>query len=261
MATVSNKTGKKRRPVKRVADEAKPKRMTADDLIDPLDDEPDGDDEEPEGITSLPARRRRGTSTVNKIQAKEKQRRALEMRKTGMTYQLIADQLGYAGPSGARQAIMAAMEATTVEPAHELRIINYERLNHMILSLWPRVHQGDTSAISTVMSAMRHQEDLVGLQRGVDKLELTQINVGEGGSVISAQVSQDDYIASIQRVLGMTQLHNGVLTGQAALPSADGDDRTDDESGEIIDGDVVAESEPQQEGASGAFSLDVEPED
>lgn len=57
------------------------------------------------------------------IEVNEKYRRALEMRKAGATFQQIADAEGYADRSGAKRAVMAALDKTLREPAEDVRDI------------------------------------------------------------------------------------------------------------------------------------------
>lgn len=61
---------------------------------------------------------------------------ALRMRTGGASYQQIADSLGYANPSGAQKAVMAALEQTVAEPADEYRKIELIRLDAVQTALW-----------------------------------------------------------------------------------------------------------------------------
>lgn len=71
-------------------------------------------------------------ATSRKISAVERHARALELRKLGLTYQQIADQLGYAGNQGAYKAIQAALRKTIQEPADELRQVECLRLDLLL---------------------------------------------------------------------------------------------------------------------------------
>ena len=48
-------------------------------------------------------------SQTRRVAAHERHLQALELRKAGATYQMIADQLGYASPKGAHKAVRSAM--------------------------------------------------------------------------------------------------------------------------------------------------------
>lgn len=66
---------------------------------------------------------------------------ALQLRSEGKTFQEIADELGWSGPSGAYHAIKKAREelreSGPVEDAEELRRLNNERLDALLRRAWP----------------------------------------------------------------------------------------------------------------------------
>jgi hypothetical protein len=70
-------------------------------------------------------------TSPRRLLAAEKQRRALEMKIAGATLEQIAAEVGYKGPSGAYQAIQAALKAALQPPADELRRLQYERLERL----------------------------------------------------------------------------------------------------------------------------------
>jgi hypothetical protein len=100
---------------------------------------------------------------ANQLTSHERKLRALDLRKAGATYQMIADQLGYGGPSGAYKAVTSALKATLKEPADELRTMELERLDAMLLPLWRRVQNGDERAVDRVLRIMERRAKLLGL--------------------------------------------------------------------------------------------------
>lgn len=88
---------------------------------------------------------------LRRVQAKERQRQALELRKAGATYQVIADKLQYKSASGAQKAVKSALDALGNDAAEDLRVVEGERLNQMLLSIWQRVQQGDLKAIDRAL--------------------------------------------------------------------------------------------------------------
>jgi hypothetical protein len=70
-------------------------------------------------------------TSPRRLLAAEKQRRALEMKIAGAILEQIAAEVGYKSPSGAYQAIQAALKATLQPPADELRRLQYERLERL----------------------------------------------------------------------------------------------------------------------------------
>lgn len=73
------------------------------------------------------------------LTAAEKSRRAVALKLGGASYQEIADKLGYADASGARSAVLRAMERHTAEDVQTLRQMHGERLETLLASVWPLV--------------------------------------------------------------------------------------------------------------------------
>jgi hypothetical protein len=99
----------------------------------------------------------------NRAVATDRHRQALELHKAGVGYQVIADRLGYAGPSGAFKAVEAALQKTLQEPADELRTLELERLDLMHQALWPKAVTGNLRAVDRVLSIMKRRSQLLGL--------------------------------------------------------------------------------------------------
>lgn len=97
------------------------------------------------------------------VNANDKQRQALELRKAGVSYVAIAERLGYRGPSGAHAAVRAGLKKTLQEPADELRQLEVERLDAALLAIWPQVKQGNHGAIDRALRIMERRAKLLGL--------------------------------------------------------------------------------------------------
>lgn len=102
-------------------------------------------------------------TSERRLAAAEKQLNALELRKAGASFQLIADKLGYGGPSGAYKAVESALLKTLQEPANEVRKLEVERLDGMWLALYPAMRSGDPSAIAQGLKIMERRAKLLGL--------------------------------------------------------------------------------------------------
>jgi len=105
----------------------------------------------------------------------EKRRRALELRKAGADYEAIARQVGYASGSGAFKAIQAALKDVVREPAEEVRTIELERLDRIMLGLWKQATSGDARAVDRVLKIMERRAKLLGLDAPV-KLDDADLN-------------------------------------------------------------------------------------
>ena len=109
----------------------------------------------------------------------ERRRKALELRKAGVTYDAIARQLGYANEGGAFKAVQAALRTTLREPADDVRKLELERLDRLTLALWPRAQQGEAEAIDRVLKLMDRRAKLLGL----DAPTKTESEVKQSGGI------------------------------------------------------------------------------
>jgi hypothetical protein len=106
--------------------------------------------------------------------ALERQRQALELRKAGVGFQQIADQLGYGGPSGAFNAVARALQKVIQEPAEAVLALELARLDAMLLGLWPKARAGHASAVDRVLKLMDRRAKYLGLDAPV-KVDLRQV--------------------------------------------------------------------------------------
>lgn len=92
-----------------------------------------------------------------------KQQQALELRKAGYTFEVIADRLGYAGPAGSYKAVTTALRNTIQQPADEVRRLELERLDRMQAGLWNEAIKGRWLAVDRVLKIMERRASLLGL--------------------------------------------------------------------------------------------------
>ena len=62
-----------------------------------------------------------------RIEVVDKQRKAVELRMAGRTWQEIADALGYANHTGAVEAVKTSLQKTLGVPSAEFRELTLER--------------------------------------------------------------------------------------------------------------------------------------
>jgi hypothetical protein len=99
----------------------------------------------------------------------ERQRQALELRKAGVKFQTIADQLGYAGPSGAYVAVKAALKATLQQPADDVRQMELERIDELWFIAYTAARRGDLGAIDRCIRLLRRRADMLGLDAPIKR--------------------------------------------------------------------------------------------
>lgn len=97
------------------------------------------------------------------IEKNDKHRQALELRKAGASYEVIADKLGYSHPSGAHKAVTSALQKTLREPADDLRNLELDRLDAIMLALWQPARQGNQGAVDRILRIMERRSKLLGL--------------------------------------------------------------------------------------------------
>lgn len=109
-----------------------------------------------------------GRSKVSKqsADARLKERQILELRRAGATYSQIGEQLGITESVAARHVRRAyeRLCAETSETTAEMRQIETERLDAMLLSIWPRVRKGELIAIDRALSIHSARSKLYGLE-------------------------------------------------------------------------------------------------
>lgn len=105
----------------------------------------------------------RGKGTAKKADTAERRRKALELRKAGATYEQIAEQLDYDNRGSAWKAVDAALKEITAEPAAEVRQLELERLDALLLSLWKQARGGNLGAVDRVLRLMERRSKYLGL--------------------------------------------------------------------------------------------------
>ena len=145
------------------------------------------------------------------IDARERQREALALRKRSLTYDEIARQLGYNSPAGAQKAVRRAIAEIPKERADELRQLECEKLDAlerawMDLALGPRTFVNEDTgeeqivtihkdAAQVVLKTIDQRTKLLGLARP-SKHEVTGANGGPIG-LFDPTKATDEQLARI----------------------------------------------------------------
>jgi hypothetical protein len=99
----------------------------------------------------------------HRLSAAERQKRALELRAGGASFDAIAAELGYGSRSGAHKAVLTGLRATLREPADELRTLELERLDAMLAAIWPSVQRGHLASIDRALAIQERRARYLGL--------------------------------------------------------------------------------------------------
>lgn len=84
--------------------------------------------------------------TPTNAETAERQRKALEMRVAGATFEQIAAQVGYADASGAYRAVSRGLLETQRPAADELRALMVRRYERLLLGVWRDAVGGNLKA-------------------------------------------------------------------------------------------------------------------
>ena len=98
-----------------------------------------------------------------RIKTADRTARALELRRSGATYEEIAQACGYRSRSEAFQSIQRALSRVIEEPAQALREIEGQRLDAMQQAIWDKAMTGDLPAIDRMLRLMERRAKLFGL--------------------------------------------------------------------------------------------------
>ena len=148
--------------------------------------------------------------TPHKIKQELQDARAVELRHTyGYTYQRIADELGYATPTGARQAYMRGWKKIIIEKPVEARVADLSRLDTATQVLMAELLNGDLRVIPILVSVMERRSKFLGLDAPT-KIE-SNVTTWEGGD------NTDRAVKELTDLLGKNDSHS-----QSALDVGEG---------------------------------------
>lgn len=140
------------------------------------------------------------------LESFERQVQAVELRKSGLGFQEIADRLGYASVSGAHKAVMSALRKTLQEPTDELRRLELERLDTMLHSLWPAIVAKNAYTPRTVEVALKVMDRRAALL-GLDAPKQVEDHRTVTVTIMAEQLAQEtgldaaEIVAEAQRIM------------------------------------------------------------
>lgn len=121
----------------------------------------------------------------------ERERQVLEFRRGGMTFDLIAERVGFSSGSGAHHAFRRALLRTLQEPAEAVRELEIDRLDRLQAAVWGNALKGDTRSVEAVLRIMARRASLLGL----DAPQKVEATVYDGLTI-------DSEVARLERLLG-----------------------------------------------------------
>jgi Sigma-70, region 4 len=101
-------------------------------------------------------------TTAQVIQARERERHALELRKGGATLAQVGEALGVS-KARASQLLERALGRLPRESGEEVRRLEVERLDALLMAMWPQAMKGSGWAVGRCLEVMERRARLLGL--------------------------------------------------------------------------------------------------
>ena len=107
------------------------------------------------------------------IDKRERAVKALELRKAGISYEIIAQRLGYSNRTAAYRAVSRLIESTEKEAVTDLREMELRRLDDLFRALYMKAIGGDLGAVDRCLKIMERRAKIA----GIDAPEKSQSDV------------------------------------------------------------------------------------
>lgn len=145
----------------------------------------------------------------------DKERRVIELRRAGVTFDVIAQEVGYSNASGAHHAYTRALKRTLREAgADEIRDLELDRLDRLQRFAWNLAAQGNLRAIETILRIMGRRARLLGLDMPVRVQQEVTVWNGDGNldREIQALISRLEPSSGGESVLADGEGETGATT-------------------------------------------------
>lgn len=125
----------------------------------------------------------------------DREAQAIALRRKGLTYDEIAQQIGFQSKGPAFTAVQRGMTRALRESADDLREFEAQRLDAAMAAIWDDVLTGDRSAIMCLVKLVQERAKLFGLYAPTTIKQ--EITVYEGGSELDREVQRlAEFLAS-----------------------------------------------------------------
>lgn len=98
-------------------------------------------------------------------EARIKRTRAVELVAQGLSYDEIAEAVGYSHRGSAHRAVFKALAEHEAEEVEILRAMEMDRLDYLLTKIWPKIEEGDLNAIMVAVRISDARRKLLGLDR------------------------------------------------------------------------------------------------
>ena len=137
----------------------------------------------------------------------DKELQIIELRRAGVTWEKIAREVGFKGPSGAYKMYQRAAERMIRPSLDEYRDTILDRFERMHMAVWPRAKEGDLRAIDTALRIAEKEIKLLGLDAPT---KITaEVTVYEGQQLIEHTA----------RIIDLIRQSRGATGNMGSVPS------------------------------------------
>jgi hypothetical protein len=109
----------------------------------------------------------KSSTTPASIERRERDLECVRLRRDGLHWETIAQQLGYNAPGNAYRQFMIIMHEYPREDVETARDIEAERYDQLQQAIWAKCLNGDTWAIDRALKLMDQRARLLGLNKPV----------------------------------------------------------------------------------------------
>lgn len=102
-------------------------------------------------------------ATPKQAEIAQRRQQALELRAAGVTYELIAQRLGYSSKQSAHRDVQAAIEQAVELPTREMLNEELNRLDKLLAGMWADARKGDPNKVQAVLKIMDARARYLGL--------------------------------------------------------------------------------------------------
>ena len=142
-------------------------------------------------------------STQAKLNARTKEKIALDLRLAGATYEQIADHVHdkesgeklYSSKSVAWKAIDRAVKAIPAESAIRVKDLELQRLDVALMAIWPAVRRGDTFSIDRMLAIMNRRARYLGLDEKLEDDNTESVKTALTDFLKTASQLADQFVA------------------------------------------------------------------
>jgi len=106
---------------------------------------------------------------------KEKDLKVLELRRAGLTWARIAEEVGYADHSGAHKAYQRAITNGAEQTPEELILQELDRLDRLQVAAWSKAMSGDVPAMGIILKFIEQRVKLLGLSANFSANDMPDI--------------------------------------------------------------------------------------